>query len=489
MRGSPTPHLVPTEGLPPWLSAALATQGYRGLPAGMMARMPGNSPLFSPSHVVWQTTVLRTFLAGLADAGSPSPDAVNSTDPFRTPGGASSQRLGRAILSSQFRPGALPFVLSSSNWLRFECFEHSLGEVFTMALAQRVFDVLHEACFKPWLGDSRGTTRIRRNRPHNRWRPRGLEPLEQRALMTVTLLSEGFEGSFPSDNGWSVGDSNSNGTTAYWDDVSSSFGGEGTHGGSWKGYCAGVGYGGTSSTPTYRDSMNAYMSRSINLANLSSANLSFWYKIPSIESGNYDHLRVSIDSANVFDKSVAATSWTQATVSLAPYLGGNRTLKFEFYSDSTGTAEGAYLDDIVVTGEQNNGPPNNNFANRTLIAGTSPTATGTNVNATKEPGEPSHAGNPGGKSVWWTWTAPSSGRVQIDTIGSNFDTLLGVYTGNSVSSLSHKASSDDGGGSGTSLVTFDAVVGTAYQIAVDGYNGASGNITLHVIPQVVPTAQ
>ncbi|MCY2987020.1 MAG: PA14 domain-containing protein, partial [Planctomycetota bacterium] len=127
-------------------------------------------------------------------------------------------------------------------------------------------------------------------------------------------------------------------------------------------------------------------------------------------------------------------------------------------------------------------PGNNNFANRSTIIGATATATGTNVGATKESGEPNHAGITGGKSVWWTWTAPSTGSVQIDTIGSNFDTILGVYTGSSVSSLTAVSggSDDDSGGNLTSQGTFNAVAGTTYQIAVDGYGVTSGNITLHV---------
>jgi hypothetical protein len=130
------------------------------------------------------------------------------------------------------------------------------------------------------------------------------------------------------------------------------------------------------------------------------------------------------------------------------------------------------------------GPVNNNFANRTPISGTTATLTGSNVGATKETGEPNHYGNSGGKSVWWSWTAPSSGSIQIDTIGSNFDTIMGVYTGSSVSTLTMVASDDDNGGNMTSKVRFNAVAGTVYQIAVDGYNygsgAASGNIVLHV---------
>ena len=60
--------------------------------------------------------------------------------------------------------------------------------------------------------------------------------------------------------------------------------------------CAGIGYAGSSTSPTYQNSMSAYMSKSVNLSGLSSASLSFWYKTPSMESGNYDHLRAYIDS-------------------------------------------------------------------------------------------------------------------------------------------------------------------------------------------------
>src|SRR5439155_11152001 len=64
-------------------------------------------------------------------------------------------------------------------------------------------------------------------------------------------------------------------------------------------------------------------------------------------------------------------------------------------------------------------------------------------------------------------------------------TVLGVYFGTSLSSLFTIAASDDGPNMGTaSQVTFDAVGGVAYQIAVDGYNGATGNIILSVFPAI-----
>ncbi|HZQ46186.1 MAG TPA: immunoglobulin domain-containing protein, partial [Verrucomicrobiae bacterium] len=106
------------------------------------------------------------------------------------------------------------------------------------------------------------------------------------------------------------------------------------------------------------------------------------------------------------------------------------------------------------------------------------TTTGNNIGATSEPGEPLHAGVPGGKSVWFKWTPLLSGVATFSTAGSSFDTLLAVYTGNSLTNLAPVASDDDQGGYYTSEVTFNAVGGTTYSIAVDGAYGASGNIVL-----------
>src|SRR5437867_5152296 len=63
----------------------------------------------------------------------------------------------------------------------------------------------------------------------------------------------------------------------------------------------------------------------------------------------------------------------------------------------------------------------------TPISGTILSVTGSNVGATKEPAEQFHAGNPGGASVWWRWTAPANVAVTINTVGSSFDTLLAIY--------------------------------------------------------------
>jgi hypothetical protein len=124
-------------------------------------------------------------------------------------------------------------------------------------------------------------------------------------------------------------------------------------------------------------------------------------------------------------------------------------------------------------------PSNDNFIRRQGIS--TGWTQGSNLNATKEAGEPDHAGNAGGRSVWFSWTAPKAGQCIIDTTGSDFDTLLAVYTNASLAQLEPVASNNDSGNNRTSQVSFNVVAGTEYQIAVDGFNGACGSINLGLL--------
>jgi Ca2+-binding RTX toxin-like protein len=133
-------------------------------------------------------------------------------------------------------------------------------------------------------------------------------------------------------------------------------------------------------------------------------------------------------------------------------------------------------------------PSNDNFADRIELSGFNVTATGSNTLATQEPDESTNdKSGPLGGSVWWSWTAPESGEVSINTLGSTFSTDLSVYTGSSVSDLQtipdpvySEAYSDfrryvDGSLTGvlatTQKVTFWAEAGTTYEIAVQGTPG------------------
>ena len=115
-------------------------------------------------------------------------------------------------------------------------------------------------------------------------------------------------------------------------------------------------------------------------------------------------------------------------------------------------------------------PANDDFANAITVSGATGSTTGTNIEATDEVDEPLHNGGYAASSVWWKWTAPSTGQFTFDTIGSDFDTNIGIYTGSSVDALSFvNENDDDDNEAPASKVTFRATSGTTYYIAVAGY--------------------
>jgi Divergent InlB B-repeat domain len=139
---------------------------------------------------------------------------------------------------------------------------------------------------------------------------------------------------------------------------------------------------------------------------------------------------------------------------------------------------------VGTTSLEIEGPPaNDDFDHPYSLAATrSNFSLGSNRFATVQAGEPLHAGAAGGHSIWFKWTAPHDGEFTIDTCGSAIDTLLAVYTGGAVGSLTEVVSNDDAGGecSPASRVVFTATAGTVYRIAVDGKGGAVGTISLHL---------
>jgi hypothetical protein len=139
-------------------------------------------------------------------------------------------------------------------------------------------------------------------------------------------------------------------------------------------------------------------------------------------------------------------------------------------------------------------PGNDDFAAAAQLSGNSTGASALNVGASEEAGEPDHSGNAGGASIWWRWTAPRSGPVAIDTCLSNFDTLLGIYTGPNVGALTQVAANDDSaqcpGPHTASKAGFAAEAGTTYWIGVDGANAGSGPQVGHVqLNLVSPTGK
>lgn len=167
-----------------------------------------------------------------------------------------------------------------------------------------------------------------------------------------------------------------------------------------------------------------------------------------------------------------------SSVSFTATSGVTYRIAVDGYNGPNGVEAGSIRLNLAYSGV--GAPGNDAFASASALSGAAATVTGSTVGSTRENGEPTHAGVGGGISSWWVWTAPQSGSVTLSTAGSSFDTVLAVYSGNSVSALTQIAANDDDETAGvlTSVATFTAVSGTTYRIAVDGYNGAAGSVRL-----------
>lgn len=124
-------------------------------------------------------------------------------------------------------------------------------------------------------------------------------------------------------------------------------------------------------------------------------------------------------------------------------------------------------------------PDNDSFDTPALVTGFPATASGSNVDATMEDGEPEDWFD-AQASVWFRWTAPTSGFVQIDTLESDFNTILAVWTNNIPTNRSLIAYNDTFGEANQSAVFIPAVSGVTYQIAVYGHYESRGTIALRI---------
>src|SRR5215204_1343550 len=130
-------------------------------------------------------------------------------------------------------------------------------------------------------------------------------------------------------------------------------------------------------------------------------------------------------------------------------------------------------------------PPNDDFANATVLTGLPTSVAGTNTEATVEVGEPELGGFGWGRTVWYSWQAPVSGWVTVSPCGNGSLKATAVYTGNTLGALTRIAASDpeQGGGCGfdpSQLANFRATAGVVYRIAVDGKQGDSGHLQLEI---------
>jgi len=207
-------------------------------------------------------------------------------------------------------------------------------------------------------------------------------------MAQTTIFAEGFEGGNALTNRgfWTLDDGFEPNPNKGWWIVNSGFGDQLTHNGTNKAYCAGLGFEGTESDPVYpADYWANMMQTNIDLTGYTSATLTFWYKLKIPVDDYLDTFAIfankdDLSEWSVFDvadRDGTIDNWTQRVVRLDDYVGGLCNLRFEFISDVSNDActnpeecnepfiypadfEGIYIDDIVVTGENNSYRPDYN---------------------------------------------------------------------------------------------------------------------------------
>src|SRR5215204_3383001 len=142
-------------------------------------------------------------------------------------------------------------------------------------------------------------------------------------------------------------------------------------------------------------------------------------------------------------------------------------------------------------------PSNDNYQNAVVTTLPVPLMEfeGTNFGATKEPGEPNHADNIGGKSVWYKIVPQETAVVKIWIENSSaagfMNTLLAVYKGSDPSDFNRVAENDDMYDTILSKVQLTVKPGNIYYVAVDGFNDngniATGNFRIRFEKLSAPT--
>ena len=191
---------------------------------------------------------------------------------------------------------------------------------------------------------------------------------------------------------------------------------------------------------------------------------------------------------------VATTNLAIANDGKAPDLVSNDAVYtgYLFVPTNLGPLELVY--DVNATGKKKltvtnlynvvPGPANDHMTNAIKIAASGGSVLGNNKFGTLELKEPIHAGTPSvASSVWWDWSPKVSGPVVVDTTGTAFDSIVGVYTGASIANLKLVAAADDVGTRKQGYVNFSATAGQTYHIAVAGFDtNAVGVIRVRVEP-------
>ena len=192
---------------------------------------------------------------------------------------------------------------------------------------------------------------------------------------------------------------------------------------------------------------------------------------PSPNASGVERVRIRREGEVSSWGATGTTEWTYSV----PLLSGRNVIEVTAVDFAGNVSE-------IKTVEVNylaSGPSNNHFFKAEPLEGISGEVRADIREADKQTGEPQHAGNRGGASVWYAFTPPEDGVLELEILRADFDTLLAVYTGEKVDELQPVASNDDvdpddPNRRGNSAISQAVRANVQYWIALDGYPGDLG---------------
>ena len=226
----------------------------------------------------------------------------------------------------------------------------------------------------------------------------------------------------------------------------------------------------------------------VNLTNIGSAQLKWYF--------NGDELTPNITTTNLLISSLQVTN--VGRYKLRVRVEGNNYFlpptEIQINTDgATNTlARGKLLDSLesgLIGGGDASGPalrlrPLGPSGGTGVVRGYNGSQIFNTTYATVDTNEPPHCGISGGVSYWLIYQPPTNGTVTLDTIGSDYDTVMEVYTYNvaltGYQDLISIACDNDGvGTNGASRVQFAVVKSRQYIVVVEGVNNSRGTAWLN----------
>ena len=198
-----------------------------------------------------------------------------------------------------------------------------------------------------------------------------------------------------------------------------------------------------------------------------------WQAPSSVGDGPITSYEV-VSSAGVATCSAPSTSLSCTGFGLSP-----GTYQFKVRATNAyGSSEYSTLSNSV----EFTGVGDNNFfvGRQTLMANAASVVT-SNVNATREPSEPTIGFSSTYRTLWYSFTPDVAGTLTLDLAESSFDTVLAVYTGSELSSLTKLDENDDENfsqGVLTSKLSLRVESGVEYKVQVGSYWDTGGTIRL-----------